>query len=49
MITQAVIPLSSSYCCAAAAARRACQQVAQQWKLNQNYIHLSPAVFSGGI
>jgi hypothetical protein len=23
-------------------------QLVQQWKLNQNYIHLSPAVFSRG-
>jgi len=48
MITQAIIPLSSSYRHATAAARRACQQVAWQWKLNQSYIPLSLAVFSGG-
>ena len=49
MTTQAVTPLSSSYCGAAAGTPVGRAQLAQQWKQNQSYIYFSLAVLSVGI
>ena len=46
MITQAVIPLLSSSCCATAGTPVGRAQLAQQWKQNQSYKHISLAVLS---